>query len=343
MHTRRWMWRVLGIGVLVLWVWAAAVQAVPRTTADARRVRAQEALSWMRGQQQADGSFGSAWGVTADAVYVIGLYVRTYGDVREDPGGPRWTRNGRSALDALADMAANVVQSGDAGYIAKVLRAVAVNGRNPRAFGGVDLVAALWNTYDAASGRFHAGNNFRQALALQALHLAGEPVPARAVQSLLDDQRPNGGWGWPYRGTSVDVDTTGLVLETLGLLGVSASDPHVRAAVAYLQRVQNEDGAWGMDAGQVSNANSTALALRGLLAVGENVRQPPYTGPLPDGRWKDAFAALLRFQAPDGGFRWTERWAGTRMLATTDALPALLTSWPGDRPLNRRVHLAYVP
>ena len=323
---------------LVLVGWLPAVGQVPlRTTWDARRVQVEAAIAWLRTQQLPDGSFGTAWGVTADAVYVIGLYMQTYGVAAEYPGGPRWTRNGRSALDALADFAGQVVASGDAGYIAKVLRAVVMAGENPRNFGGVDLIAALWETYDPATGRFHSGNNFRQALAIQALRLAGEEVPARAVQSLLAEQRPNGGWGWPYQGSAVDVDTTGLVMATLVLNGLSPADPALQRAVQYVQGAQNPDGGWGMDVGRQSNANSTALALLGLVAVGENPQGPPYTGRTETGVWRDPLVALLRFQAPDGGFRWTVQYPGTRLLATTDALPVLMRPWPSDHPLTQRI------
>lgn len=299
------------------------------TTATVRRVRVQEALAWMRTQQRDDGSFGSAWGLTADAVYVIAL-------AGEDPGGAAWARNGTSVLDGLALMTPAIVATGDGGQIAKVLRAVVAAGRDPRAFAGYDLVAELQRVYDPASGRYHPGNNFRQALAVQALAMAGAPVPQAAVQSLLDDQRPDGGWGWPYGGTANDVDTTGLILETLATVGVPGTDPHVQAGLAYLRSAQNPDGGWGLSAGQVSNCNSTALAIRALVAYGQNPAMPPYTRRNEDGTWRDALGRLLHYQQGDGGFRYTDSLEGARLLATTDAIPALTATWPGDHDLARR-------
>lgn len=341
---RAWLYIACWISILgmLVAVWPAMAQNPLRTTQDARRARVEAALAWLHTQQQPDGSFGTAWGITADVVYVIGLYAQTYNVPAEHPAGLHWTRNGRSALDALAETAAQVVASGDAGYIAKVTRAAVMAGADPRNFGGVDLIAALRGTYDATTGRFHSGNNFRQALAIQALYLAGEPIPPLAIQSLLNDQRPNGGWGWPYQGEAVDVDTTGLVVATLVLAGVSPTDLRLQRALAYLRSTQNSDGGWGMDKGRLSNANSTALALLGLIALRENPQAPPYTGYTNQGQWRDPLSALLRFQAPDGGFRWTETYPGTRVLATTDALPVLMLPWPGDHPLTLRTYLPNV-
>ena len=97
----------------------------------------QRAIAWLHTQQLADGSFGNAtWGsasVTADVVYVLAL-------AGEDPGGPAWTKGGKSALDALAALTPDYIVSGDAGQAGKVARAVAAAGRNPRNFAGTDVI-----------------------------------------------------------------------------------------------------------------------------------------------------------------------------------------------------------
>ncbi len=343
MRNRRSVWLAVLVVVFTLAVSSRvrAARAQP-TTATARQVRAAAALAWLHTQQQEDGSFGTAWGVTADAVYVIGRYVQAYGVPEEAPDSPRWTRNGRSALDALAAQTPAIVASGDGGQIAKVLRAVVAAGKDPRQFAGYDLVAALQAAYDPDTGRYHPTNNFRHALAVEALALAGEPVPDAAIRALFTEQRSNGGWGWPYGGTAVDVDTTGLALEALDLAGVPDDDPRIRAAVAYLQTTQDAGGGWAFHPDYPPNCNSTAYALRGLIASGEDPTRPPYTARNPDGTWRNAPAALLSFQDADGGFRWTARAAGTRVLSTSDALIALSIPWPGDHPLSRSLYLAHV-
>lgn len=334
MRPVRWAGAALALGVLVVVIavwWMRSPTPCP--TEAEREERTAQAIAWLRGQQQSDGGFGTGWGVTADVVYTVALYARATGRADEDPGGPTWQKGGATALDALAAQARDALEKGDAGDVAKIIRGVAAAGRNPRAFAGQDLVAALWAHYAAESGRFHPTNNFRQALALQALVWSKEAVPSAAIETLFSDQRPNGGWGWPYGGTATDVDTTGLILETLAMAGVPATDPHVQKAIAYLRAVQNADGGWGMDAGRESNANSTALAMRGLLAYGEDLCAPPYVrSTVLLGRKHSPWQALWRFQAPDGGFQWTEKQPGTRVLATTDALPVLLEPWKLIRP-----------
>ncbi len=335
---RTWIQGALALALMVVLVMAARADTPPRTLAvytfqDVLRARAQDALTWLRGQQKPDGTFGSAL-TTADAVAVIAL-------AGEDPASPRWT-TGKSALAALADQTPELVNSGDAGAIAKALRAVALAGRNSRSFAGYDLVAELNKVYDPATGRYHSGNNFRQALAIEALALAGEPVPALAIATLLGDQHSDGGWGWPVGGTQSDVDTTGLALEALSLVGITRGEPHVQRAIAYLQAVQKAEGGWAMREGKtyLVNANSTALALRGLLAMGVNPRRAPYTRRNGDGTWRDALGALLAFQEPSGAFRWTAQYPGTRFLSTFDAIPALVRPWPENSVLSHRAFVA---
>ncbi len=307
-----------------------------RTFQDALRVRAGQALEWLHTQQAADGSFGASWGQTADVVFVLSL-------AGENPGGSRWQRNGMSALDALASQTPDVIARGNGGEIGKVLRAVATSGADVHHFAGYDLVQELKQTYDPTSGRFQKANNFGQAVAIQAWIAAGGIPPANAILSLLADQRPNGGWGWPYQGTGTDVDTTGVILETLALAGIPIGDSHVQRALKFLQTMQLPDGGWRSRSVETfDNCNSTGLALRALLRYGVNPRRPPWSGYNSDGRWRDPLGRLLQFQQMDGGFRWRDDIAGTRVLSTTDALPALILSWPENPPLTRHLYVSHI-
>ncbi len=117
----------------------------------------QAALTWLHGQQRADGSFGGT-SVTADAVYTLAL-------LGEDPDGPAWTQGNVSALDALEILAPGYVTRG-AGEAGKVLRAVALTDANPRAFGGADLIALIEAAYDPATGRYHPDYLYRHTLAV---------------------------------------------------------------------------------------------------------------------------------------------------------------------------------
>ena len=318
----------LTIVFLLLFSGLAGAVGPVRITRDARLIRVDEALDWLVTQQEDDGSFGHSPSLTADVVFVLAL-------TGENPDEDPWVRNGHSALEALAAYTPQIVASGKAGAIAKVLRAVSLTEADQRHFAGYDLVAELMKKYNSVTGRFDPSSNFSQALAIQALVTAGETPPAKAILALIQEQHNDGGWGWQAGGTTSDVDTTGLILETFGAIGVPPTVYRFQEAIAYLQARQQPDGGWGMNAQHPeSNCNSTALAMRGLVWIGANVRTLPWTGPNPDGSWRDPLGRLMQFQAPDGGFRWQDDIDGTRVLATTDAIPALFLPWNGDAPLS---------
>lgn len=288
----------------------------------------QRAIAWLHTQQLPDGSFGNAtWGnasVTADVVYVLAL-------AGEDPGGPAWTKGGKSALDALAALTPEYIASGDAGQAGKVARAVAAAGRNPRKFAGTDVIKVIEQAYNPATGRYHPTLLFRHTLAVEALRRAGEPVPTAAVNALLTAQLPNGGWFWafvepgqidPSKDQS-DVDATGRVLQTLaGPLGMQCLTATYGRAATYLAGGQLASGGWGVRAGQApENANSTGLVIAGLRASGRNPDAAPF-------RTADhtATATLLSYQEPIGAFIYIKQ-AGkeeSRLMATADALAGLL-------------------
>jgi hypothetical protein len=288
----------------------------------------QRAIAWLHTQQLADGSFGSAaWGsasVTADVVYVLAL-------AGEDPGGPAWTKGGKSALDALAALTPDYIASGDAGQAGKVARAVAAAGRDPRHFGGKDVISVIKRAYDPATGRYHPTLLFRHTLAVEALRRAGEPVPTAAVNALLAAQLPNGGWFWAFiepgqidpGQDQSDIDATGRVLQTLaGPLGLQCLTATYGRAAAYLASGQLASGGWGVRAGQApENANSTGLVIAGLRATGRKPDAAPFQTGHPT-----ATATLLSYQEPSGDFIYIKQTGKeeSRLMATADALSGLL-------------------
>lgn len=272
------------------------------------------AISWLHTRQLADASFGGA-SVTADAVYALAL-------AGEDPAGPSWSKNSVSALDALEAQAAGYATRG-AGEAGKVLRAVALAGGNPRNFAGLDLIAEIEQYYDPATGRYHPTYLFRHSLAVEGLARAGHPVPARAFDAILAAQIPDGSWFWTFSGTTGDVDTTGRVLAvTAGLGGPRCSSAYDRA-VAYLATAQKPDGGWGVypppDANP-ANANSTALTLAGLRALGVPPDDPRF---IRQGR--TPLETLLAFQETSGAFVYIRQpgFEESRLMATIEAVAAL--------------------
>lgn len=295
--------------------------AHPAATSAAADDPVPRAVAWLHTQQRPDGGFGqpaASASATADVVYALAL-------IGENPDGPAWTpAGGQSALRALAALAPGYVYE-DAGQAGKVARAVALAGGNPRNFGGLDLIAIIQQAYDPATGRYHPALLYRHTLAVEGLLRAGETPPPAALQALLDAQLADGGWFWSFDAEQSDVDSTGRVLQVLaGQAGVRARFTSAAAfdrAAGFLCRQQLASGGWnvGNQAGP-ANANSTALAVAGLRAVGYD----------PQGRafrraGRGVVDTLWGFQEPGGGFVYV-RAPGkeeSRLMATSDALSAL--------------------
>jgi hypothetical protein len=280
------------------------------------------AIDWLHTQQLPDGGFGqklpggafrSSAGATADVVYVLAL-------LGEEPGGPRWTVGGRSAMDALAKLAPGYVNV-DAGQAGKVASAVALAGRNPRSFAGLDLIKIIQNAYDPKTGRYHPLYEFRHTLAVEGLLRSGAQVPPAALDALFKAQLSDGGWFWSFDGKKSDVDTTGRVLQVLAGIARRQNAAAYAGAADFLARTQLASGGWnvGYQAG-VANANSTALAVGGLWAAGVDPQAGRFRM-----KGRGALDTLLRFQERSGAFAYIAQpgQEEVRLLATTDALGAL--------------------
>jgi hypothetical protein len=220
---------------------------------------------------------------------------------------------GRSRAD-LAPLLARLARQApaygrSAGAAAKVALAAAAAGGDPHRLGGVDYVARVRATY--AAGRF-GSTAFDQALSMLALAGAGDRVPPGAVSALRAGQSA-GGWGFELR-TSLadDCQSTALVVEALSAAGLRPGDPMVRRALAWLAGRRNADGGYSFSCapGAPTEADTTAFVVRAFLSAG---RRPP----------AGTAAALLRLQRPDGSVAFTATSAGSPLIATLDALPAL--------------------
>jgi squalene-hopene/tetraprenyl-beta-curcumene cyclase len=135
--------------------------------------------------------------------------------------------------------------------------------------------------------------------------LAGEGFDtARGVDWLLAEQEDDGSWFGRWGANYVY--GTGHVLPALVKAGLPPGHPAIRRAVAWLERVQNEDGGWGEDLRSYddrswsgrgeSTASQTAWALWGLHAAGEADGGPARRG----------IEFLVRTQRADGS--WDEPW-----------------------------------
>jgi prenyltransferase beta subunit len=161
------------------------------------------------------------------------------------------------------------------------------------------------------------------AFAVLALRAAGVAPPAVTLSWLRRQQDGDGGFNYATAGGQSDVDDTGAVLEALagGHARISAR------AVRFIDAQQNRDGGFPSQAGSDSNAQSTAWAVQGLLAVGAGGRAV--------GR---ALAYLSSLTAPDGHIRYSRSVDQTPVWVTAEGLMALaqkpLPIGPVPRPVT---------
>ncbi len=310
--------------VLILYVTLGAIftkaqaQKAPYSVTSTRPVReaaVEKAIAWLHTQYQAG---NIQYISTCDVARVVALWG-------ENPEASKWSRNGNSLL-ADCEQAFLSLPRKDAGEGAKALRAAIAAGKDPRDFAGTDLIRFIENAFDPTTGFYHNTNLFRNNLAIIALGEAGRPIPQQAIDALLGQRHEDGCWGWPIGGTITDTDTTGLALEALAHVGTAGDDREVVRCIATLIAEQNEDGGWEarwVDE-DISNVDSTALVIEGLVALGWDPESPNFT------KKQTAVASLLSFQAEDGAFWWRHDQPGTLLLGTTQSIQPLLAIYPGE-------------
>lgn len=272
---------------------------------------AADAAAWVRGQQQADGSFpGFGPGDTADALVALAAAAA-------DPGAA--VKDGAAAL-AYLQAQAPAYSAGGPGAAAKLVLAAVASGEDPTRFGGVNLLAAIGKTYDPATGQY-GPDVYGHALALLAAR-AVEAAPAPpAVSRLLALQLDDGGWSFDgTAATGSDTNTTSLALQALA--GLRQADGARAKAIAYLKGQQNDDGGFPYSQtsqfGNDSDANSTAAAIQAIVAAGQD----------PAGRaWSKGrntpYTALVGLQNASGALRFQAGQPDDNAVATYQAVPAL--------------------
>jgi hypothetical protein len=274
---------------------------------------AQQAATWIRTQQQPDGSF-AGFGVssTADALYALAAAGVKTDDVAV---------NGKNAQMFIEANVAEIAKK--PGVAAKFVLAELLTGHNPRTVAGTDLVAVVVNSYNAATG-VYGPDVSSHALAVLALVAAGEPVQSKAVDAALAFQLDDGSWSFTGDRTALggDTNTTALVIQALVAAG-QRNTPAVERAVAYLATQRNADGGFPYSQastfGTASDANSTALVIQAIVATSGNPTA---------GQWADAngnpVAALLALQNSSGAFRYDAATPEDNAFATYQVVPALL-------------------
>ncbi|HEX7189381.1 MAG TPA: prenyltransferase/squalene oxidase repeat-containing protein [Actinomycetes bacterium] len=299
------------------------------------RDRADAGAGWL-GRQLDDeshvvvGQFGPAYGQTADLVLALSAAGVGKGKTA-------------AATRALKAHVVDYTGGGDtdeyyAGSFAKLLVVAAARRTDPRAFGSSersDLVAELrglecgprrTDCAAADRGRFSDisqfgdfSNGITQSLALLGLARTTRTGPSVAsVGFLLDQQCDNGAFPESFGTTTCtgSVDATGYAVQALTTVGTPAASAAAADAGRWLARRQHDNGSF--TGNETRNANSTALAAQAFDALDRPTRA------------RQARAFLRSLQATcgakpalRGSLRHSRAEAGDRILATTQAVPAL--------------------
>ena len=231
--------------------------------------RADAGAAYLTTQQRPNGSIPafSPIGSTADAVLAF---------VASDTESP-------SRKAAIGYLRAQVEKGNvnTVSLVAKVVQAVAAAGKDPRSFGGQDLVRWLRSRIKD-SGKIGGATVFDQALAILALE-AGGTMPRRSTTDwLLAAQCPVGGWSFdnPYRPTkddescwngsaddffTADTNTTSYAVMALEHAG---RDSYTDDPIAFFQSARDAvyEG-WEYSPGFGTDANSTALVIQAYAAA----------------------------------------------------------------------------
>ncbi|MER6200365.1 prenyltransferase/squalene oxidase repeat-containing protein [Streptomyces sp. NPDC001586] len=225
--------------------------------------------------ENSPGSGFADYGLTIDGAYALAATGEDNTTLRNivdflDKGGK--DGKGRGVHDWTL-IGTKYAGGGSIGKTALLAQAV---GRDPRAFGGQDLIAALAKSVCPAKsaqpdrscadkGAYtNATSVFSQSLGVIAQVRAGESAAAaEPIAYLKSLQEPSGAWpsliGEP---SQAEVDSTAMAAMTLDLLPDAASQAAVDKALAWLASQQKEDG--GFPGASGNSVNSAALAVQGM-------------------------------------------------------------------------------
>ncbi|MEO6988176.1 MAG: hypothetical protein ABI239_05955, partial [Aquihabitans sp.] len=248
------------------------------------------ALDWLGCELEANGgtmpgfSPGTIeYGLTLDAIMAFALNGRSGDPAAQD------------AYDLVVDDLRSYVTDEDygdgtgriSGALGKSLLATTLMGEDSADVDGLDLEAEVRNGMQSTgtqAGRFSDlpisddySNGFGQTLSMMALANTDDGVPAPAVDFLIDQQCPSGGFRGAYAGdegctddSNADTDYTALAVQAL------ASAPRTMAtnvAIAdgtawLLARQDGSGGIAGTGFAAGFNTNTTGLSAQALRAVG---------------------------------------------------------------------------
>jgi hypothetical protein len=199
-------------------------------------------------------------------------------------------------------------------------------GTSPQDYGGIDLISELLarklpdGSFPFVPGGHGEVND--TIYAILSLSLVGEPAAQSAVKHatewLIAAQDPDGSWSPQNSKTEAgEVDMTGAALQALNAPGQPSPGEPQQKALEYLHQAQEPDGGFPERPGEgESNAASTAWAVQGLWAAGENPED------WVKGPGREPLNYMESLQQPDGQIGYKAREERNGVWMTAYAAPA---------------------
>lgn len=256
--------------LVALFTSAIVVLALPASAGEVSdQDRAAAGATYLAAQQKPNGSIPafSPIGSTADAVLAF-VAADTEASARSAALGYLRTQVQKGNVDSV-------------GLVAKVAQAAAAAGKDPRSFGGQDLLRWLRSRIKD-NGKIGAATVFDQALAILAFEAAGANPKRSTTDWLLAAQCPVGGWSFdkPYKPSrdddscwdggasdffTADTNTTSYAVMALEHVG---RDTYTEDPFPFFQSARDavHDG-WEYSPGFGTDANSTALVIQAYVAA----------------------------------------------------------------------------
>ncbi len=299
----RFEWHAPAV-VSVLLLALALASVLP---ARAQASETSRAAEWLVAAQNDDGGWGSSPGHSSatdmTAWAMLGLEA-----------------SGRNPLDISSEghnpvgyLRGHVDELSSPGDYARTILALEGAGVDPHDFGGRDLVSALAG--QRRNNGSYEGWPGSTAFAVIALRAAGGGGIDQSISWLAKVQNGDGGWG-DVPGSPSTADGTGAAMQAMPDSSVA------RHGLGYLRNAQRPSGGFPIGASGAVNAQSTAWAVQGMVAVGTDPASVHEKG-------KSPLEYLAARQDADGHYRYsassdqTPVWVTGQVLAATagDSFP----------------------
>lgn len=236
-------------------------------------------LQYLKGTQNANGSWPIESGNERESVGVTGMIVQSFNALELDRSNPMilkamgfllnsfsmekgcWRENVHSLTYgeiSINEAASSALKDAMLPNHRQKLRVVLEDYKNPDFGYG-------WNIHVNHSDV----ENTAFALKIMAnVEISKDSTIAQnAIKYLLGSQVKNG--GFPIKkGQNPENDPTAIVVSALLAIGVEPFNESIRNAIKYLINSQNTDGGWGDLKGKSSDTDSTALAVTAIIEAG---------------------------------------------------------------------------